>query len=95
LFVANHASAEKRNRQRIQRTLRNRGLKSEFRTLVKRVRAAVQQGDLTAATTALTPAITALDTAVSKGRAAPQTRPRVRCPRLASAVHKLQADKQA
>lgn len=92
--MANHASAEKRNRQRIQRTLRNRGLKSEFRTLVKRVRAAVQQGDLTAATTALTPAITALDTAVSKGVLHRNTASR-KVSRLASAVHKLQAAKPA
>ena len=36
--MANHPSAEKRNRQRITRTARNRTLKSSVRTLVKRLR---------------------------------------------------------
>ncbi len=92
--MANHASAEKRNRQRVQRTVRNRGLKSEFRTLLKRVRVAVEQGDLGAASTALTPAISALDTAVSKGVLHRNTASR-KVSRLAAAVHKLQAAKPA
>ena len=39
--MANHPSAEKRNRQRIKRTDRNRAAKSAVRTLVKRVRTAI------------------------------------------------------
>ena len=39
--MANHPSAEKRNRQRAKRTDRNRGVTSAVRTLVKRVRTAL------------------------------------------------------
>ncbi len=65
--MANHPSAEKRNRQRIKRTDRNRSIKTQYRTLVKRVREAVANGDHGAANTALKAAIPALDQAVTKG----------------------------
>jgi small subunit ribosomal protein S20 len=65
--VANHPSADKRNRQRIKRTDRNRSVKTAYRTLVKRVREAVAKGDKTAAAAALKEAIPALDAAVTKG----------------------------
>ena len=42
--MANHASAEKRNRQRINRTERNRAVKSTLRTVLKKARAAVSSG---------------------------------------------------
>jgi len=86
--VANHASAEKRNRQRIKRTIRNRAVKSEFRTLVKTVREALNSGDAAAAAKALTPAISALDSAVTKGVMHRSTASR-RVSRLAAAVHAL------
>ena len=38
--MANHASAIKRNRQRIARTTRNRSVKSALRSVLKRARAA-------------------------------------------------------
>ena len=38
--MANHASAEKRNRQRVKRTIRNRAVKSAVRTVVKKARTA-------------------------------------------------------
>ena len=40
--MANHVSAEKRNRQRIKRTDRNRAAKSTLRTEVKKARAAIK-----------------------------------------------------
>lgn len=40
--MANHASAEKRNRQRLKRTERNRAAKSTLRTEVKKARAAIK-----------------------------------------------------
>jgi small subunit ribosomal protein S20 len=43
--MANHASAAKRNRQRIVRTARNRDARSDLRTAVKKARAAVAAGD--------------------------------------------------
>ena len=86
--MANHPSAEKRNRQRIKRTLRNRAVTSSVRTLVKRVRTAVEAKDKAAAKTALAIAIKALDKAASKGvfhvKAASRT-----VSRLSSAVTKL------
>lgn len=92
--MANHASAEKRNRQRIKRTLRNRAVKSEFRTLVKTVREALDAGDTAAAQKALTPAISALDGAVSKGVMHRRTASR-RVSRLAAAVNALASAKKA
>jgi small subunit ribosomal protein S20 len=65
--VANHPSAEKRNRQRIKRTDRNRAVASTVRTLVKRVRTAIHAKDAAAAQTALKAATVALDKAASKG----------------------------
>lgn len=88
--MANHASAEKRNRQRIKRTVRNRGIKTEFRSLVKSVREAVKSGDKTVAQTALLTATSALDAAVTKGVLHRTTASR-KISRLASAVHKIAA----
>jgi small subunit ribosomal protein S20 len=88
--VANHASAEKRNRQRIVRTVRNRAVTSAVRTLVKRVRTAISAKDKSAASLALKEATIALDRAASKGvfhvKAASRT-----VARLSAAVHKLAA----
>jgi small subunit ribosomal protein S20 len=88
--VANHASAEKRNRQRIVRTARNRAVTSAVRTLVKRVRTAITAKDTAAAKKALHDATVALDRAASKGvfhvKAASRT-----VSRLSAAVHKLGA----
>jgi len=65
--MANHPSAEKRNRQRITRTTRNRAFSSRVRTLVKKVRLAISAKDKTSAATALKAAIVALDSAATKG----------------------------
>ncbi len=65
--MANHPSADKRNRQRQKRTARNRSIKTAVRGIVKKVRAAVTTGDAAAAETALKSATAALDAAVSKG----------------------------
>jgi small subunit ribosomal protein S20 len=65
--VANHPSAEKRNRQRIKKTLQNRAVLSSVRTLVKRVRAAIGAKDKAAAKSALLRAVSALDKASTKG----------------------------
>ena len=92
--MANHASAEKRNRQRVKRTDRNRGIKSEFRTLVKHVREAIKSGDSQAAKAALAPAVSALDGAVTQGVLHRTTASR-RVSRLAAAVHKLSAAAKA
>ena len=92
--MANHASAEKRNRQRIKRTDRNRGIRSEFRTLVKIVREFLAKGDAVGAKAALTPAISALDSAVAKGVLVRGTASR-RVSRLSAAVHAAAIAKQS
>ena len=86
--MANHPSAEKRNRQRIKRTLRNRAVKSAVRTHVKNVRAAVAAKDAKAAQTALHAATVALDKAATKGALPKKTASRT-VSRLATAVSHL------
>jgi small subunit ribosomal protein S20 len=88
--VANHPSAEKRNRQRIKRTLRNRAIKSEVRTHVKSVRAAIAAKDPKAAATALAAATVALDRAAGRGAVEKKAASRT-VSRLATQVHKLGA----
>jgi small subunit ribosomal protein S20 len=86
--VANHPSAEKRNRQRIKRTIRNRSVRSAVRTEVKRARAAVASKDPKAAKEALLVATVALDKAASKG-AVPRKQASRHISRLAAQVSKL------
>ena len=86
--MANHPSAEKRNRQRIKRTLRNRAVKSAVRTHVKNVRAALEAKDAKAAKEALKAATIAIDKASSKGVIAKETASRT-VSRLSAQVHKL------
>jgi small subunit ribosomal protein S20 len=82
--MANHPSAEKRNRQRIVRTERNRSVKGAVRTLVKKARAAIVSGDSASAVAA---AVKAVDRAASKGVVHPKTAARAKS-RLAKAAHK-------
>ena len=86
--MANHPSAEKRNRQRAKRTQRNRGIKSAVRTQVKTVREAIASKDPAAAAKALTEASVAIAKAASKG-ALPKKAASRKVSRLASAVHGL------
>ena len=86
--MANHPSAEKRNRQRMKRTVRNRSISSAVRTLVKRVHAAIAGKDKAAAEKALKSAIVAIDKAATKGTLHRRTASRT-VSRLASQVHKL------
>ena len=86
--MANHPSAEKRNRQRIKRSLRNRSVKSAVRTLVKRVRAALESQDTAKAAEALKVAVVALDKAASKGVVHVKSASR-QVSRLSAQVHRL------
>ncbi len=86
--MANHPSAEKRNRQRVVRTERNRALKSALRTTVKKARAAVGAGNAKTAAPLLAAAESALARAASKGVIAKKSASRVTA-RLASAAAKL------
>jgi small subunit ribosomal protein S20 len=65
--VANHVSSEKRARQTTKITERNKHFRTMTRTFMKRVRAAVVEGDKSKAEAALKLAIRRIDQAVSKG----------------------------
>ena len=86
--MANHPSAEKRNRQRITRTARNRAVSSSVRTFVKRVRVALEAKNAADAATALKVAIVEIDQASSKGVVHPRAASRT-ISRLSAQVHAL------
>ncbi len=65
--MANHASAKKRARQTIKRTDRNRAVRTTVRTFMKRLRAAISQGQLGEADKLLKVVTEQVDKAVSKG----------------------------
>ncbi len=65
--MANTASARKRIRQTVKRTLRNQARKSRMRTFIKKVETAVASGDKTAAQAALREAQPEMHRAVTKG----------------------------
>jgi small subunit ribosomal protein S20 len=84
--MANHASAVKRNRQRIKKTARNRAAKSALRTSVKTARTSVKAAPKEALTK-VTSATSALDRAASKGVIPAKRASRLKG-RLAAALHK-------
>ena len=65
--MANHKQSEKRNRQRIKRRARNLMHLSSMRTYIKRVRKALDEGDLESAQSGLPTALCAIGKANSKG----------------------------
>jgi len=87
--VANHASAVKRNRQRLKKTSRNRAAKSALRTEVKKARAAVKDASKEAVVL-VKAATSSLDRAASKGTIPAKRASRVKG-RIARALHKASA----
>jgi small subunit ribosomal protein S20 len=65
--VANIKSQIKRNRQNEKARVRNKAVKSELKTAVRKFREAAEAGDATAATDAMKSAARKLDKAASKG----------------------------
>lgn len=65
--MAHNKSQEKRNRQTIVRTARNKSLRSELKTRAKKAIAAAERGDETAAAEALRLAQKRIDQAAAKG----------------------------
>ncbi|MDH3998093.1 MAG: 30S ribosomal protein S20 [Desulfuromonadales bacterium] len=65
--MANHKSAEKRHRQSKVRNARNSHIKSTMRSLVKKVRTAITEGDFDTAKSTLEKAIPYIDKAATKG----------------------------
>ena len=65
--MANTAQAKKRARQAEKNRVRNAGQRSNLRTFIKRVIAAVESGDVEKAKEAYTTVVPVIDSAVSKG----------------------------
>lgn len=65
--MANHKSAIKRIRSSERKRIRNRIVRGRARTAVKRVRQALESGDIAEAQQSILVAIKSLDKAVSKG----------------------------
>jgi small subunit ribosomal protein S20 len=65
--MSNHASAEKRNRQRLVRTERNRSVRTRIRNSLKKARAAIAAGDVAQAALPVKEASVALARAVTQG----------------------------
>ncbi len=65
--MANIKSQIKRNKQNEKRRMRNKAVKSELKTYVRKFREAADAGDTEAATVAMQAACRKLDKAVSKG----------------------------
>ena len=86
--MANTESAEKRNRQSQIRRDRNRSHKSELRTAIKKVRAAVESGDSATAKKLLPDTLSLLDRTASRGVIHPNQAARSKS-RLTKAVQAL------
>ena len=86
--MANHASAQKRNRQRLVRAERNRAVRSTVRTAVKKARSAIEEGDKAVAAPLVLSASTLLARAVAKGIVQKNTGARTTS-RINSALAKL------
>ena len=86
--MANHKSAAKRARQTITRTARNRVLTSETRTVIKKIRAAIEGKDKAVASTLLPIAQEQFDLMAKKGIIKSNTAGR-RTGRLASQINSL------
>ena len=86
--MANIKSAKKRILVNKTKADRNKSIKSGVKTAIKKVYAAIESGDQTAAKTALTAATSALDKATKKGVYHKNTSAR-KMSRLAVAVNKM------
>ena len=89
--MANHPSAEKRNRQRLKRSLRNQSVRSAVRTALKKARTALASGDQAAAAPLVKAASVALAKAASKSVVHPRAASRTTS-RIMAQLHRLRAD---
>lgn len=86
--MANHKSAEKRNRQAQVRRLRNRANKSQMKNVVRRVNEAVVEGNQEEAQAALKVAIPVIAKTAAKGTIHKKNASR-KISRLTKSVNKL------
>lgn len=87
--MANHKSAEKRNRQAQERRLRNRMTRSRMKTEVRKVNEAVGAGSEEEAKSALKAAISVIAKTASKGTIHKRTASR-KISRLTKRVNKME-----
>ncbi len=88
--MANHKSAEKRNRQSKVRRMRNRINKTKMKSAIRKVNEAVEAGSAEDAKTALQAAIPVIAKTASKGTIHKKTSSR-KISRLTKSVKKLEA----
>ena len=86
--MANHPSAERRNRQRIARAARNRAFKSSTRSALRKAREALGSGNATLAESLVRSVEGILDRAASKGVVHRKAAARVKA-RLHTQLHRL------
>lgn len=92
--MANHKSAEKRNRQTPKRRARNLRYLSTMRTYMKRVRTALAAGDLESAAKVMPQALTAIAKAAGNGVIHRNTASRYTS-RLSLAINRANAQESA
>ena len=88
--MATHRSAVKRNRQATQRNVRNRALRSAFRTALKKYRSLLANKDAAGAANAYTQVQRTIDRACTKGIIHRNAAARYKS-RLAAQLKKVQA----
>lgn len=88
--MANHKSAEKRMRQTVRKNEVNSRNRSTLRTQIKKLRAAVDSGDTSAAKNILTETVSVIDKSVQKGVLHKNAAARHKS-RLTATVNKLSA----
>jgi small subunit ribosomal protein S20 len=88
-FVANHKSAEKRNRQSLARRLRNRVNKTQMKNAVRKVNEAVLAGSVDEAKEALKIAIPVIAQTAAKGTLHKKNASR-KVSRLTKSINKMQ-----
>ena len=88
--MANHKSAEKRNRQAQARRQRNRANRSKMKTAIKNLNAAIDSGNADDAKTALAAAVPVIAKTASKGTIHKKNASR-KISRLTKRVNQLEA----
>ncbi len=88
--MANHKSAEKRNRQAQVRRQRNRANRSKMKTAIKNLNEAIESGNVEEAKTALSTAVPVIAKTASKGTI-PKKNASRKISRLTKKVNQLEA----
>lgn len=88
--MANHKSAEKRNRQAQERRLRNRMVRSKMKTAIRKLNEVIDTGNVEEARSALAAAVPVIAKTASKGTIHKKNASR-KISRLTKRVNKMEA----